>query len=238
MAPSEQITFYTAPFSPYALRVHIALEEANAKYTIHHIDVLQKRPDWYHTISPFGKVPAITFGGPEVPPDQPSSESEKLTESLALLEFIAEVFPEAKLLPAGPILRSRARAFISIYQNYVNDPFRQVYFFAKPADALLQALEKLQGALPPTGFAVGEWCIADAAVAPFLSHLFLYLREGLGKYSLEDRDKMRDALFVHERFSRLRRYVEDVRGRPGFKKAWVSDALQVELGWKIPPLRP
>lgn len=147
----------------------------------------------------------------------------KLTESLAMIEFIAEVFPEAKLLPADPISRARARAFISVYQNYVNDPFRQVFFFAKPAEALLQALEKLQGALPPTGFAVGEWSIADAGVAPFLSHLFLYLKEGLGKYSVEDRDAMRDALFVSERFSRLRQYVEDVRARPGFQKAWVSD---------------
>ncbi|KAI0367969.1 thioredoxin-like protein [Pilatotrama ljubarskyi] len=233
MAPTEQITLYTTTFSPYAHRVHIALEEAGARYKAYQINT-QNKPDWYHLVNPFGKVPAITFGGPDVPPDQPSPESAKLVESLALLEFVADVFPEAKLLPEDPVLREKARAFISIYQSFVNELFRDVIFFAtKPGEVLLEALAKLQSALPPTGFAVGEWSIADAAVIPFLARMFLYLDADLGKYSEEDGKKMRDAI-ASDRFARLRQYVHDLRERKSFKDTWGGDAIQVELGRKLP----
>ncbi|KAI0649011.1 hypothetical protein C8Q79DRAFT_487003 [Trametes meyenii] len=115
----------------------------------------------------------------------------------------------------------------------ISDPFLQTFFSAKPCDTLLAALEQLQGALPPTGFAVEEWSIADAAVTPFLARLFLYLEVGLGKYEKEDGEKMRAAL-AGERFARLKRYNEDARQRSSFKKAWGSDASQVEMGRNIP----
>ncbi|KAI0359759.1 thioredoxin-like protein [Trametes cingulata] len=233
MAPTEQITLYTTTFSPYGHRVHIALEEAGAKYKICQVNPHNK-PDWYHLVNPFGKVPAIAFGGPDVPPDQPPPESAKLVESLALIEFVADIFPEAKLLPADPVLREKARAFINIYQSFVNDPFRDVMFFAtKPAEVLLEALEKLQSALPPTGFAVGEWSIADAAVIPFLARMFLYLEADLGKYSVEDGKKMREAI-ASDKFARLRQYVQDLRERKSFKDTWGGDALQTEMGRKLP----
>ncbi|KAI0663839.1 thioredoxin-like protein [Cubamyces menziesii] len=232
MAPSEQITFYTAESSPWGHRVHIALEEANVKYTTYHIDPRNK-PEWYYEVNPLGKVPALTFGGPDVPPDQPSPESAKLAESAALLEFIADVFPEAHLLPDDPVLRAKARAFTEIFRNYVDSEFRSAFFMGKHFDGLLLALEKLQRALPPSGFAVGQWTIADAAVAPFLARMLLFVRVGLGTYGEEDWQKLREAL-ASDRFARIVRYIQDVHERPSFKKTWVSDDRQLEL-WKNHP---
>ncbi|KAI0671835.1 thioredoxin-like protein [Trametes maxima] len=231
MAPAEQITFYTATYSPFAHRVHLALEEVQAKYTTHTFEVRGSRPEWYYSVSPFGKVPALTFGGPEVASDHPSPESVKLVESMAILEFLADVFPESNLLPKDPILRAKARTFIEIFRNYVYDEFRDAFFLGKPVEGVLQALEKLQGALPPArGFAVGEFSIADAAVAPFITRMMLFLREGLGAYAEENWQKLRDAT-EGARFARIMQYVRDVHERPSFKKTWGDD---VSL-WKDHP---
>ena len=43
-------------YSPYAQRVHIALEEAKAQYTSYTVDPM-KKPDWYVSeVNPIGKV--------------------------------------------------------------------------------------------------------------------------------------------------------------------------------------
>lgn len=163
-----------------------------------------------------------------MPPDEPSPESEKLVESLALLEFVADVFPEAKLLPASPVQRARARAFIAIYQNYLHDQFRDAFFRGEPVGPFLQALETLQSALPPAGFAVGEWSLAEAAVAPFLARMMLYLDAGLGRYSEADGESMRAAL-ASARFARISQYVQDIRARPSFVKTWGGDVSAAAL---------
>ena len=74
---------------------------------------LQNKPAWYAPkVNSASKVPAIAYGGPKVPPDQPSPESIKITESLVLLEFVADLYPNAHLLPADPVQRARVRFFV------------------------------------------------------------------------------------------------------------------------------
>jgi hypothetical protein len=86
--------------SPYALRVRrsstpvlpqaddpsqveICLAQAHATYQRCEMDIMfTERPEWYmSSVNPTGQVPVIAYGGPAVPPDQPSSESVKLRES-------------------------------------------------------------------------------------------------------------------------------------------------------------
>ncbi|KAI0781226.1 thioredoxin-like protein [Trametes elegans] len=237
MAPTEQITLYSADYSPFAQRVRIALEEADVKYTMYEMNTRFIKPEWYYTINPFGKVPALTFGGPNVPPDQPSAESAKLVESMVILEFLADVFPEARLLPADPIQRAKARQFVEIYRNYVFDEFRDAFFRGKPVEGVLAALEKLQDALPPkTGFAAGAWSIADAAVAPLLAGMVLCVRAGIGAYTEENWQKLRAAL-ESETFARFMQYIQDIHERPSFKKTWGNDDLQIEIWQNHPGVR-
>ncbi|KAI0334012.1 thioredoxin-like protein [Cubamyces sp. BRFM 1775] len=220
MAPPENIVFYTSEYSPFAQRVHITLEEAHVPYTAYQIDTSNK-PEWYSQVNALGKIPAITFGGPNAPPDQPSPLSTTL----------------AHLLPHDPLLRARARVFVEIYRNYVHDQFRDVFFLGKPIEGILAALEKLQRALPvERGFAAGEWSIADAAVAPSVVRLKLFLREGLGAFTEEDLQRLRDAM-ASEKFARFAQYVQDVSERPSFKKTWVSDERQLQVWGKHPGLR-
>lgn len=82
------IKLYYAP-DTCALASHIALEEAHAEYSLARIDFAreeQRSPD-YLAINPKGRVPAM------------ATERGILTETPAMLAFIAQSFPHAQLAP-------------------------------------------------------------------------------------------------------------------------------------------
>jgi glutathione S-transferase len=72
-----------------ALASHIALEDAGASYELHRIDFgsVQQQSAAYLEINPKGRVPAL------------ATERGILTETPAMLAFIAQSFPEAQLAP-------------------------------------------------------------------------------------------------------------------------------------------
>ena len=81
-------TLYYAP-GTCALATHIALEEAGAPYRAERLNFgagQQRSPD-YLKINPKGRVPALV------------TEQGVLTETPALLAFVAQAFPAAKLAP-------------------------------------------------------------------------------------------------------------------------------------------
>ncbi|EKM56448.1 uncharacterized protein PHACADRAFT_253585 [Phanerochaete carnosa HHB-10118-sp] len=178
----EKITLYTAKICPYAHRAEIALALANVPYTRYEID-LRNKPEWYlPKVNPVGKVPAIAYGGPDVSPDQPSPESTKLNESLVLVEFVADLFPDSGILPKDPVLRARARLFIDAVSNKFSPANASVIHNGGDPEPLVQAIEQLQSLLPSQGFAIGEFSAADIAIAPFIARLELNLENDLGGY--------------------------------------------------------
>jgi glutathione S-transferase len=81
-------TLYYAPHT-CSLASHIALEDARASYTLKRIDFgkTEQQSSTYLTINPKARVPAM---------DTPRGI---LTETPAILAFIAQSFPEARLAP-------------------------------------------------------------------------------------------------------------------------------------------
>ncbi|KAI0648300.1 hypothetical protein C8Q79DRAFT_925240 [Trametes meyenii] len=221
MADTKRITLYASIDTPYPHRVRLALEEAKAAYDVIWID-LSDKPDWYENkVNPAGgKVPYLVYGGPKLGPDEvPSAESFKTRESLVILEFLNDIFPNARLLPADPRLRAHARLFYLAIEAEFVPVFRAfIYGTAVPED-LLSALEQLQALLPPTGFVAGEWSIADAAFSPFLVRLKLLLKDNIGLFG----DGVGAATLEtlgSARFARLGRYFEDNMARPSMAKTW------------------
>ncbi|KAI0366054.1 thioredoxin-like protein [Pilatotrama ljubarskyi] len=217
MVQTGQITFYTHTRSVYCHRVHIALEEANAAYTLHSVN-LKERPAWYAKVNPAGKIPAITYGGPKAPPEDPAPEAIKINESLIILEFLADLFPEAKLLPSDPVLRAQARLFMNTVDQHLFEGFKRFLFnYTEGAEkALLDGFEALQMRLPPAGFAVGEWSIADAAAAPFLVRIELLLKHDLGTFPEGEGPKVLQVL-QGPKFARVMKYLEDCKTRSSVK---------------------
>ena len=84
-----------------ALASHIALEEAGADYETVRVDVLgfeQTKPD-YLAINPKGRIPALV------------TDRGVLTETVAILAYVAQTHPQAGLLPTEPWAFAQAQAF-------------------------------------------------------------------------------------------------------------------------------
>ncbi|KAI0747226.1 glutathione S-transferase C-terminal-like protein [Daedaleopsis nitida] len=223
----EQITLYTSRVCPYAHRVEIALAEARAPYSAYELD-LQHKPDWYAPlVNPAGKVPAIAYGGPPSPPSAPSPHSTKLAESLVLVEFVADLFPAARLLPASPVARARARLFIdAVTARFV--PAWHAFLHGKAsADEFCRAVEHIEALLPPSEgadvhgpFAVGAYSIADVAITPFVARIRVALLHELGAYPLGEGKRVWETMTgagAGGRFARFGRYCADLLERESFK---------------------
>lgn len=95
-------TLYFAP-NTCALASHIALEHADAKYEAIRIDFKkdeQKAPEFLK-VNPKARVPALV------------TDKGALTETPAILAFIAQSHPEAKLAPSDPFGFAEVQAFNS-----------------------------------------------------------------------------------------------------------------------------
>ena len=93
---------YYAP-GTCALASHITLEEAGAAYTAERLDFKnnQQNSAEYLAINPKGRVPALV------------TDRGVLTETPAMLAFIAQGFPEAKLAPSDAFAFAQAQSFNS-----------------------------------------------------------------------------------------------------------------------------
>jgi glutathione S-transferase len=93
-----------------SLATHIALEEAGADYVFKRIDTAageQRSPD-YLKINPKGRVPALV------------TEQGILTENVALLQYVAQSFPKAKLAPTDLFGMAKLNAFNSYLSSTVH----------------------------------------------------------------------------------------------------------------------
>jgi len=97
------LTLYFAPHT-CALATHVALIDAGADYELVRIDfaTTQQRSADYLAINPKGRVPALV------------TERGILTETPAMLAFVAQTFPERKLAPRDdPFAFAEMQAFNS-----------------------------------------------------------------------------------------------------------------------------
>jgi glutathione S-transferase len=97
------LKLYYAP-GTCAMASHIALQESGARYTTERLDFKsnQQNSAEYLAINPKGRVPALV------------TDRGILTETPAMLAFIAQSFPSAKLAPSDdPFAFAQAQAFNS-----------------------------------------------------------------------------------------------------------------------------
>ena len=96
------LTFYYAP-GTCALASHLALEFSGAPYEAKRLDFKQQqqRTPEYLKINPKGRVPALV------------TDRGTLTETPAILAFIASSFPKAKLVPEDSFALAEAQSFNS-----------------------------------------------------------------------------------------------------------------------------
>ncbi|MBC7738615.1 MAG: glutathione S-transferase family protein [Candidatus Saccharibacteria bacterium] len=93
---------YYAPNS-IALVTLIVLEEVGAPYTATRLDLAagMQRQDDYTAINPKGRVPSLV------------TDHGILTETPAILTYLAQIYPSAKLMPGDPFQAARVQEMLS-----------------------------------------------------------------------------------------------------------------------------
>ncbi len=144
-----------------SLASHMALEEAGAPYEIRDVDFgaqQQRSPD-YLALNPKGRIPALI------------TDRGVLTENVAILAYIAQAFPEARLAPTDPFEFGRAQAFNAYLSSTVHvahahkfrgyrwadDPAAHEAMRAKVASNMAEC-----AALIETEMLAGPWVLGEA----------------------------------------------------------------------------
>jgi maleylpyruvate isomerase len=116
------------------LRVALNLKGIGYDYVAHHLRKGEQRSPTYLALNPQGLVPSLVLADGTV-----------LTQSLAIIEYLDEVFSEPPLLPAEPTARARVRALayaIACEIHPINN---------------LRVLDHLRSQFGADDAAVGEW---------------------------------------------------------------------------------
>ena len=101
---SPSLTLYDYWRSSSAYRVRIVLNLKGLDYRPQPVHLVQnggeQNTEEYRRINPLGLVPALVHG------------EEVITESLAICEYLEEIFPEPALLPKSPVDRAHVRRMV------------------------------------------------------------------------------------------------------------------------------
>jgi glutathione S-transferase len=104
------ITLYDAERCPYCARVRIVLADKGVEHEVVAID-LSDRPAWLYEKNPLGKVPVI------------EEDAFVLPESVVIMEYLEERYPEPALLPADPAARALARLQVERFDDFLGDDY-------------------------------------------------------------------------------------------------------------------
>lgn len=163
------LLLYYAP-GTCALATHVALEEAGAAYQTRPLNLAtgEHKQAEYLSINPAGEVPALAIG------------ETILTQSVAILNWIADEFPAAKLVPNSPLERAQVVSLLAWLASFVHPNFKPQWasLFGDPAAKDPQRLAQLReqseahlaridSLLAGKPWVFGEFSVADAYLLPF-----------------------------------------------------------------------
>jgi glutathione S-transferase len=173
------LTLYHDGFwiSPYVFTCAVALREKGLDFTTAEVKLhvrAQEEPS-YASSTLTARVPALTHDGFTV------------AESSAIVEYLEDVFPEPRVLPADPKERARARQIMSWIRSDDTLPIREersthTMFYDRAtaplgakARAAASKLFSVAGRVLAHDQAqmFARWCIADADLAFMLQRLIL-----------------------------------------------------------------
>ncbi len=159
---------------PYVQRSVIVLHHKKVEFKLTFID-LNKTPQWFDEMSPFGKVPLLLVRN--TPTDQP----EVLFESAIINEYLDEVTP-APLIAKDSLQKAKERAWIEVSSELLGLMYSMMMEDdeAESLNDFWELLAKVEEQLPNGNYFRGnEFSLVDAAFAPVFvrTHLFRALRE-------------------------------------------------------------
>jgi glutathione S-transferase len=149
---------------------------------------LKNKPEDLVRQNPYGKVPVLVDG------------EGVIYESAILNEYLEEKFPQVRLMPSDPLLRSKARIWIDFMNTRVHPTASDLQHdrnLDKAREKMAQHLGALDKELTNKAFLVGdEYSLADITFIPF--------------YTRRDRYKVT----IDDNYPNLKRWGESLIARP------------------------
>jgi glutathione S-transferase len=195
---------YNMNLSNFATKCRIAIYDKGCKVDITPVPGNDLKSPEYLKIYPFGKTPSLDADGTMI------------GESEVINEYLEEKFPNPPLLPKSPEARAKTRGFTRFHDLYLEPPIRALFGQMNPktrdqklvdeklAD-IKTRLDQVEAMLPASGFASGDFSLADCALAPTL-FFATNLLPAFGLKALDGRPK-------------IAAYWNHVQTRPSVKKA-------------------
>jgi len=163
-----------------SLASHIALREAAVPFDFAKVDLGTRKVDdgsSFEAVNPKGYVPALKLDTGEV-----------LTENVALLQYIGDRNPQAKLLPPSGMERYRVQEWLAFVSSEVHKSFSPLFNPQATQEIkdyargnLSKRLQWLNGALGSNKYLTGDqFTVADAylfVVLNWAGHLGIDLKQ-------------------------------------------------------------
>jgi glutathione S-transferase len=153
------VILYDAARCPYCARVRLVFAEKRLDYDPVEID-LDDRPAWIYAKNPLGKVPVLEEDGGLV-----------LPESVVVMEYLEERFPEPALWPLDPAERALGRLMVEQFDARLGDAYYAVRRGTPGAEAELgRRIAALDGLLEERPYLTGrDFGLADIAYLPWIA---------------------------------------------------------------------
>ena len=196
-----------------SLRCVWALEEAGATYDYQRVNMMKGEgyAAAYKAVNPLGKIPALQDG------------ALTLTESMAIVQYVADIFPQAALVPDDPAARAEVNRWAYYAVTEVEPHLWAIaqHRFALPEGKRVAALEPttvwqlarslrpIEKTLAAQPFIAGaEFSMADIVGFHCLVWALSAKLEGVGVASLA--------------------YIERLKTRPAYQRAMERERMEAE----------
>ena len=105
MSETDRLTLhgYFRSTASWRVRIALGLKGVAARQVFHHLRRGEQRAAGYLALNPQGLVPALELPGGAV-----------ITQSVAIIEWLDDTYPDPPLLPADALGRARVRAFAQV----------------------------------------------------------------------------------------------------------------------------
>lgn len=144
----SEFVVYTIPGSPYGRSVMLALEEKNAPYRIHSLEMGEHQSDAHRQRHPFARIPVIDHG------------DFRLYETQAILRYIDAVVPGAHLQPVDPRAAGRMDQIMGVNDWYLFPDVSAAIVFQRIIGPVLMGLTPDEAAIAQA-MPKARTCIAE-----------------------------------------------------------------------------
>lgn len=113
----KALTIFYYAYGSSLIASHIAIEETGIEYQAQRVDLAngEQKTEAYLAINPRGRVPALKVDHQPI-----------LTENVAILYYLAEQYPEAKLLPTDTFAKAQVISLAAFFASSVHVAHRHI----------------------------------------------------------------------------------------------------------------